>query len=912
MTFKSLLLALFCLLMIGSATAQKYAVSGRITDADKNESLPGATVQILGTGAISDFDGNYSVDLPNGSYDLIVSYSGYETKTEKITIAGAPITLDVSISPNVKVLDAVMITADIARDRKTPVVFSNIPTLKIQEELAGQDIPMILNSTPGVYATQAGGGLGDARISIRGFSQRNVAVMLDGVPVNDMENGQVYWSNWFGLENLTKSMQVQRGLGASKLAVPSVGGSINILTKGIDDKKSLVFSQEIGSGGYNRSLISYNSGRMAHGWGVSGALAYQRQDGVVNQTYSKGLFYYLRVDKQLGKHMLSLSGFGAPQEHGQTRRMAIGTVDSAYSRQLTGVTPAGGANQNFGNTYNFSAGRDVNSEPFNSNINYYHKPQFTLRHSWAIKDNLSLTNVAYVSVGTGGGTSQSTAFTRTLDDGLFNVAAARNANTTRTASRWIRAARNDHFWYGLLSTVKWEINKSFTFSGGLDARDYQGHHFRTVYDYLGAERLQVVNKPLVQNFNKAPYIYQGDTYDYDNTGYVRSGGTFAMIEYSKKKLTAFLNITGAMTGYKLVDHYKPMVVNLADTTFYVGGYKSAQQSAIGAKPFGQTVVYKGQSYTMDSPEAKKQTVDWLYRPSYTFKAGASYNINKHHTIFANAGWLSRAMRYSNIIRENRTNPFIPIGTADNLNNEEVRAGEAGYSYRSKTFSLNVNGYYTSWLNKPLDNLPTTVINGEVIPINVFGISALHQGVEMDFAYNITKKLTVEGLASIGDWKWTSGATYQKEDANGNVTIETFDPTGVHVGDAAQTQFGAAVRFEPIKGLYFKARGTFFGNNYANFLPEDLSGVNAGRESWKMPNYYLVDCNAGYSFKIDKVCMATFRFNVLNALDALYISDAQNNDAQQDLGISTRNFDAQSASVYFGLPRRFNTSFVLTF
>ena len=118
---------------------------------------------------------------------------------------------------------------------------------KINEELASQDIPMVLNSTPGVYATQTGGGDGDARITIRGFNQRNVAVMIDGIPVNDMENGWVYWSNWFGLDAITSNIQVQRGLGASKIAIPSVGGTMNIITRGTGNKAGGSFKQEIGS-----------------------------------------------------------------------------------------------------------------------------------------------------------------------------------------------------------------------------------------------------------------------------------------------------------------------------------------------------------------------------------------------------------------------------------------------------------------------------------------------------------------------------------------------------------------------------------------------------------------------------------------------------------------------------------------
>ena len=61
--------------------------------------------------------------------------------------------------------------------------------------------------------------------------------MINGVPVNDMENGSVYWSNWAGLSDVTSAMQVQRGLGASKVAVPSIGGTINIISKSSDVQK---------------------------------------------------------------------------------------------------------------------------------------------------------------------------------------------------------------------------------------------------------------------------------------------------------------------------------------------------------------------------------------------------------------------------------------------------------------------------------------------------------------------------------------------------------------------------------------------------------------------------------------------------------------------------------------------------
>lgn len=125
---------------------------------------------------------------------------------------------------------------DIAKDRKTPVAASTIKAAQIIERLGNQEITEILNTTPSVYATKSGGGFGDGSITMRGFESRNIAVMVNGMPVNDMEGGTVYFSNWTGLQDVTSTIQTQRGLGSSKLAIASVGGTINY-TRSADMKK---------------------------------------------------------------------------------------------------------------------------------------------------------------------------------------------------------------------------------------------------------------------------------------------------------------------------------------------------------------------------------------------------------------------------------------------------------------------------------------------------------------------------------------------------------------------------------------------------------------------------------------------------------------------------------------------------
>jgi len=274
-------------------------VSGKVVDKNSNETLIGANIVLEGiTGSTADFNGEFEFNnIPNGSYSISASYAGYETEKVSFNVQNSDIDLVIRLKSTT--LDIIEIIGDVAEFRKTPVSLSTVKIDKIQNELAGQEMPTLLNSTPGVYTTQQGGGDGDIRINIRGFNQRNVAVMIDGIPMNDMENGWVYWSNWFGLDVITASMQVQRGLGASKLALPSVGGTINIITKGVGAKEGGKIKQEIGSGGYLRTSFGFTSKESKLGT-FNYALSLKRSNGIIDETFSEGFFYYLKWQKQIG------------------------------------------------------------------------------------------------------------------------------------------------------------------------------------------------------------------------------------------------------------------------------------------------------------------------------------------------------------------------------------------------------------------------------------------------------------------------------------------------------------------------------------------------------------------------------------------------------------------------------------
>ena len=911
-------------LFYGVSLNAQVVLYGYVYDDKTQETLIGANIIASnGSGTVTDLNGYYELNLPKGQIEISISYVGYDQLKKKLLLS---VKTEQNFYLNTQILNEVQLVSDIARSRETPVAFSNISPKQLEEELAGQDIPLILNSTPGVYATQSGGGDGDARISIRGFNQRNVAVMIDGVPMNDMENGWVYWSNWFGLDVVTKTIQVQRGLGASKLAIPAVGGTMNILTKGIENNEGLKFVQDLGSNGYLKSTIGYNSGKLNNGWGYSLAASYKKGNGWVDQTWTEGAFYYLKIQKKINSHNLSFTAFGAPQSHGQrSYKKEIALYDKEYAADLgidtMGVDGDYGLqyNEHWGELNRYTVNFDENDNPvdtvfsrnekINSKMNYYHKPQLSLNHLWAANEKLVLSNVLYASLGNGGGTGVTPSIVASGYDNnrqinFQNIYDTNSGNTRHSffgdisidpnysttehkSTQFLRSAINNHRWFGLLSTYNYQPNKEYTFSGGLDLRHYTGEHYREVYDLLGGD-YYVANEAVAAS-DSSSVIREGDKFSYHNDGLVKWGGIFQQIEYVSGNWSAFVNISISSTGYKRIDYFKPMDLILKDTTM------------VQALSYGDTINYDGTDYTVNSAEARITESDWKWIPGYTIKYGFNYNINEYNNIFLNSGYLEKAPKFNNVFDYDNSE-FASI------RNEKVAAMELGHSYNSSLFSTNLNLYHTEWYNKPQSG--STVVDGDPIKYNINGIDALHRGVEFDIAVNLSKKLSLQLLSSIGDWRWTSGDTIRSYDQNNNLLgVDYFDATGVHVGDAAQLQLGSSIRYSPIKNVYIKLKAMRFDNHYADFNPFDLKDENAGRDSWRVPAYTLFDIHAGYNFRYEKVYL-DFKINILNALNTTYISDALNNDTY--ISGNQFNFDAASASVFFGMGRRITSSLKLSF
>jgi outer membrane receptor protein involved in Fe transport len=904
--FKNLLfIALF---FVTATVLGQTKISGIIVD-QTNQPLPGASVLEKGTknGTTTDFDGNFTLSSKSNSGVLVISFIGYTRKEVAFSSSKTNVG-SIKLAEDASSLDEVVITSgvvDIAKVRETPIAVSTITAREISLKIGNMEFPEIMNTTPGVYATKQGGGYGDSRISLRGFDQTNTSFLINGQPVNDMENGAVYWSNWQGLTDVASGIQIQRGLGASRLAVPSVGGTVSIFTKAANKLQGGTVTQMAGNDGYMKSTVSYNTGKSADGWASSFLLSKWQGDGYINNTSGAGWTYFFAVGykPEGSKHDLNFSVLGAAQWHHQ-RDVWVSIRD--YQNFGTGEGADG-----IDRKWNTNGGT-LNGKEFNMRRNFYNKPLATFNWDYEISENVKLATSFYGSAGRGGGTgprgnnfrnatSDILPFGKDLTahyleggrgsrnaDGTINydaiVAHNRSAAQPYTGairgfegkligsngfrndgvSREVlvrRASMNSHDWVGAISNL--EINSGkMKYSIGVDLRNYTGYHYRVINNLMGLDGYystgnknsagQIINTLIEASPFNSTGLKNGAKIDYFNIGNVGWQGVNGLVEYNNEgKLTAVLQGGFSNQSFQREDLFDQPANPISDTQNQGGGY---------------------------------------------IKGGANYNINAKSNVFFNAGLISRQPQFDAVFPNfgNEINP--------DLQNEKINSFELGYGYTSSKLDFNVNVYTTSWGNRfvtrSLSNQQGVDGTAQFKDVDV-----LHNGLELEGKYRANNNLTFKGMLSIGDWKYTNDFKAEIFDDNQqSIGTGTLYTKGSKVGDAAQLTSYLEAAYTTGK-FNFDLGYRFVDGLYADYSITDSQFTQPDNEgALKLPSYGLVDF--GVTVKFGKGF--SFRGNINNLFDTTYIAESNSNihagaNSETWKGIDVRN------SVWFGFGRTWNTS-----
>ena len=893
------------LLMVFTTMTGYSQISGTVIDEEANQPLPGATVVIKGTqiGTTTDFDGFFSISEAKSGDTLVITFIGFDAAEEE-AYDGMEVILQTALNQ----LSEVVVTSgviDIAKIRETPVAVSAISVSEITLKTGNLEFPEIMNKTPGVYATKQGGGYGDSRISLRGFDQRNTSFLINGQPVNDMENGWVYWSNWQGLTDVASGIQIQRGLGASRLAVPSVGGTVSIFTKAASKSQGGKVLQMIGNDGYKKTGVSYNTGKNEKGWASSFLLSRWEGDGYVYNTSGEGYTYFAAVGyaPEGSAHELNFSFLGAGQWHHQ-RDVWVSIRDY----------------QNFGSDgidqrWN-SNGGTLNGEEFSMRRNFYNKPLATFNWDWEINSNLKLATSLYGSAGRGGGTgprgnnyrngvSDILPFRKDLTEHYlengrgsrdangfidFDAVVANNQATTEgytgdiggyeglligsngfrdsNVNREVlvrRASMNSHNWVGGISNLEGQFGK-FKTSIGVDLRSYTGYHYRTLNHLMGLDGYYSTG-----NRNSAGQIIEttveaspfkntglnGPKIDYYNVGKVGWQGLNTMVEYGGDKLTAVVQAGLSNQAFQRIDYFDQV----------------------------------------GNPESEVQNQGGGY-----IKGGANFNIDEKQNVFFNTGFISRQPQFGAVF-PNYGNDINP-----DLQNEEITSFELGYGFAANDFSFNINAYTTTWGNRFVQrNLSNQQgVDGSAQFKN---IDVVHNGIEFEGKYRLSNATKFKGMLSIGDWRYTKDFEAELfDDQQQSIGTGTLYLKDAKVGDAAQFTANIGVDQRITKNISMDLDYRFVDGLYADYSITDSEFTNPDNNgALKLPSYGLFDL--GVTGKIGNGW--TIRANINNLLDETYIAESNSNIHATDASTTWNGVDTRN-SVWFGFGRTWNASLTYRF
>ncbi|WP_179375282.1 TonB-dependent receptor [Winogradskyella wichelsiae] len=851
------------IMLFTTVTFAQSTIKGVIVDGEMRSALPGANILEKGTtnGVDSDFDGVFTLTTNSTSGEIIISYVGFQSKTVKFNgstdLGSIVLDLDSTLDEVVLVGTGVI---DLAGSRETPVAVSTISGRDIRLKSSGNvEFGESMKNTPSVYVSNQAGGFGDSQIFLRGFDQTNTAYLLNGQPINGMEDGAMYWSNWSGMSDVANVVQVQRGLGSSKLAISSVGGTVNIVSKTTDKQKGGFVRFLGGNDSYAKSTIGYDSGLSEKGWAFSVLLDHwQAHRKYSIGTAGQGQNYMFSVGyKPNEKNTFNFLLTGAPQWH-----------DQNFSQDLEFY-------QEYGEKANSNTGF-YEGERYTERRNFYHKPVANLNWDLSINEKLDLSTVLYASWGRGGGTGNvGNGRVRVGGDGLNaeeidfdqielnNIATATTINGgqygTFGDSYLRRSSMNNHNWYGLLSNLQYEANENWSMNFGVDARTYNGIHFRQLENTFGLDGYNDnfrTDRPndyvITETFDADPWSSlfnsadNDQRYDYNYEEVIQYLGGFGQAEYSNDNFSAFV------------------------------------QGAVSTQSYQREGFFTGAGNGLGKS-------DKISKEGYNIKGGLAYKINTKHSVFANAGFYSRQPFLDNIFSNVRYDNAL---SEPDVDNEEITGFEGGYRFKNKTLRVNIDVYSTEWgnrflsINGPVQPGADGIIDGENGQISaddefstyrLTDVTQKHNGIEFDVEYRpYAGSWSFRTFGSIGNWKYDGETPYtlQNDDTGDFITTDgNVDLTDVKIGNAPQTSFGFGIKLDVAKGLSVDMDYNIYSGLYEFVDPADVADAALASEiyeSVRLPAYTLADAGLTYRFSLGDNAL-TFRANVYNVFNESYIN-----------------------------------------
>ncbi|HVO10154.1 MAG TPA: TonB-dependent receptor [Vicinamibacteria bacterium] len=472
-------------------------LSGTVLDAATGQPVAGARLSLLGReqATTTGPDGAFTLEAGAWPATLVVTKDGYRVaRVEVPALPEQP--LQVRLAPVISYSDRIEVTANRAREGVDPATFTNIPEQRVKEAYWGQDPAILMQDVaPGFTAyNDSGNGIGYSYFTVRGFGQAHTRVTLNGAPLNDAEDGELYFIDLADFLSTAGDIQLGRGV----FGLSGIGGSLDITTTPNTGHAALV-EGSLASFGTRRLTARYDSGLLGGRWAITGRLSGIHTDGYRDQSWVDEWNGFLSVSRFGAHSRLRFVSFGGPE---QTHLAYDGVPKSTLEGGLTGDA---------------DVDRRYNPITWPGEIDHFLQPHFQLLHD----------------VDFGGGTRLSQTFYAFRGDGYYeqyraqadlveyDLPGATLPDGTPVSTADVVRRRNIGEWdFGWVPTLV-RVRGPWTFTVLGELRFHQAHHWGEVrlaqYDDGDGTFSDVYPPELAPNHHYYDYLVHKQT----ETGAVR-------------------------------------------------------------------------------------------------------------------------------------------------------------------------------------------------------------------------------------------------------------------------------------------------------------------------------------------------------------------------------------------------------
>lgn len=745
--FKGFLLLSFLLTGISGAWAQTTQIKGTVMEDGVDKPIRYALIS-LSPGNYETATGPDGVfiltDIPAGNYTLEIIATGYQKQSFAVKTTGSDMDLN-TVSIKKDVTPGVQNSDDLV-----PVITSGDDE-GTSSSSGDNNISGVLSASRDVYVSTASFNFGQARFRTRGYDPNNFGVLINGVPMNDLETGDVYWSAWGGLNDVFRFRDNSYGLELNTFSFGEVGGATNMDIIAARQRKQLSLSYAVGNRSYtHRLMATYSTGVMKNGWAISGSFSWRAAgEGYVPGTFYDSKAYYLGISKKMGKHILSFTTFGTPTRRGKMAPAIAEMHDLANDPFY---------NPNWG----YQNGKKRNSRVFES-----FQPVFMLNHEYKIGTKSSLITTASFQFGETSnsaidwfyGQNPAPDYYRNLPSFQTDSVLAQQVRDAITDNPNLIQLNWDEMYqanYNNIETV-YNINGTNDSLTGRRSNYILGERvqaskdfgFNTTFNHAFSDRISlssglIYQMQITDNFNRVGDLLGGDFYmdlnrfaqiglpldstflqnDLDNPNrIVRQGDKYGtMFRFTQHRAQAWAQV---QFNFKKVDFF--LAGRLSVSSFWRTG-----QTRVGLFPdnsFG-----KSEQMTFVNPGVK---------------GGITYKINGRHYVYANGGYSTRAPFVNNVFLSPRTRNSIN----DNLVSEQIISGEGGYIWNSPRVRFKATGYYTLFLDGIENKSFFHDDYNAFVNMSLSNLDRRHYGGEFGIEGKIYKGFAMNAAVGIGRSQW---------------------------------------------------------------------------------------------------------------------------------------------------------------